>query len=224
MWAPSTIGINNNLSACETCISSWSTNVKFTRWVDDDFGSVKHVFWDDFLDDFLCQNIVNLLVGNIWGMLGGDQDVVNSDWLEDTLILLLILNNNLGFAIRPQPWDSSIFSINGHLLADLICKHMGVWVKGFGIPLIGGISKHESLITSSHIQLILGFVDSSSDVCILSMDINDNIAFIAIKTNIFAGEAYLSADSSGNLLEVNFALIDGYFSKKNDLKSGCKIR
>jgi hypothetical protein len=61
-------------------------------------------------------------------------------------------------------------------------------------------------------------MNSGGDVGILSMDINDDIAVVAVETNVLAGESDLLADLPGDLLEVNFVLIDTDFSKKNDLK------
>ena len=63
-------------------------------------------------------------------------------------------------------------------------------------------------------------MDSSGNICILSMDINDDIAFITVKTNIITGETYFLADSPGNLLEVNLVFVNTNFSKKNNLKCG----
>ena len=91
-------------------------------------------------------------------------------------------------------------------------------MEGLLVPLISGITEHESLITSTHIQLILRLMDSGSDVSILSVNVDDDIAFVGIETNIVAGETNFLADSSGNLLEVDLGLVDADFSEKNDLK------
>ena len=150
-------------------------------------------------------------------MLGGDKDVVNSDWLQNTLVLLLILDDDLGFAIWSQPWDLAILSLDGHNLAELVCEHVRVWVKRFLVPLIGGITEHESLITGAHVELILLLVNSGSDVGILSVHIDDNVAVVGVETNVVTGESDLLADSSGNLLEVNLRLVNANFTKENNL-------
>jgi len=109
----------------------------------------------------------------------------------------------LRFAVWSQPWDGSVLSADSHFLADQVSKNMRVWVKGFLIPFIGGISEHESLISSTHIELILLSMDSSGNVGILSVNVKDNIAISSVKTNILTGEAYILADLSSNLLEVD---------------------
>ena len=102
-----------------------------------------------------------------------------------------------------MPWNFTILSLDGHNLAELIGKNVRVWVEGLLIPLIGGISEHKSLITGSHISLILSSVDGGGDVGILSVDVQDDVAVVGIESDVIAGETILLADSSSNLLEVN---------------------
>ena len=217
MWAPSTIGIDNNFSTGEAGVSSWTSYVKLARWVDNDLSTNQHVLWYDLLDNFLGQNLGDLLVGNLWGVLGRDQNIVNTDWLQDTLWLLLIFDNDLRFAIWSQPWDLAILSLDGHDLAKLVCKDVGVWVEGDGVPLVGGVTEHETLITGAHIELILVSVDGSGNVGILSVHVDNDIALIGVETDLLAGETNFLADSSGNLLEVDLRLVNANFSKKNNL-------
>jgi len=150
-------------------------------------------------------------------VLGGYQDVVNSDWLENTLSLLLIFNDNLRFAVRPQPWDLTVLSFDCHDLANRVCKHVRVWMKSFSVPFVGCITEHKSLITSTHVELVLLLVNSSGDVGILSVHVDDNVALISVESNVLTNESDLSADSSGNLFEVNLRLVNAYFSEKNNL-------
>ena len=156
-------------------------------------------------------------------MLGRDEDVVNSDWLDHTLLSFFVLNDNLRLAIWSQPWDLAILSLDGHDLAKLVGEDVRVWMEDLLIPLIGGISEHKSLISSSHISLILGLVNSGGNVGILGVHVNNDLAVVAVETDILAGETNLSADLSGNLLEVDLILIDRDFSEKNDLKKGRKL-
>jgi len=216
VWAPSTIGIDDNFSTSETGISGWTSNIELTRWVDNDLGIGEHLSWDNLLDDFIGEDLVDGLVGDLRGVLSGDKDVVHSDWLKHTLVFLLILNDNLRFAIWSQPWDLSILSLDGHNLAELIGENVRVWVEGLLIPLISGISEHESLITGSHVKFVLLTVDGSGNVGILSVDVQDDIAVIGIESDVLAGETNFLADSSGNLLEVNLTLVNGNFSEKNN--------
>jgi hypothetical protein len=60
-------------------------------------------------------------------------------------------------------------------------------------------------------------MDSSSDVLILSVNINDDRAGVGIKTNIIACESDFSSNLSGNLFEVYLSAIDTDFSEQNNL-------
>ena len=90
-------------------------------------------------------------------------------------------------------------------------------MESLGIPLIGGVTEHESLITSTHIFLVFGGVDTSSDVLVLSVNVKNNSASVGIESNIFRGESDISGNLSGNLLEVDLGAINRDFSKKNNL-------
>ena len=90
-------------------------------------------------------------------------------------------------------------------------------MKSLSIPFISSITEHESLITSSHIFLIFFFMDTSSDVLILSVNIDNNRAGVGIKTNIIACESDFSGNLSGNLFEVYLSGINTDFSEQNNL-------
>jgi hypothetical protein len=89
---------------------------------------------------------------------------MHSQWSNRSLSNLIVLNDNLGFAVRSQPWKGAVLSQLGHLLANLTSKHMGVWMEGLAIPLIGGITKHEALVAGSHIFFRFVGVDGGSDL------------------------------------------------------------
>jgi hypothetical protein len=103
--------------------------------------------------------------------------------------------------------------LDSHFLANEVGKDVRVWVKSLSIPFVGSISEHESLITGSHIHLVFVSVDGSSNVSILSMDIDDDLAIIAIETYILTSETNFFANLSGNLLEVDLGLIYADFSQ-----------
>ena len=61
-------------------------------------------------------------------------------------------------------------------------------------------------------------VDSGSNVGILSVHVDDDVAVLSVESNVVTGESDLLADSSCNLFEVNLRLVNANFSKKNNLK------
>ena len=60
-------------------------------------------------------------------------------------------------------------------------------------------------------------MDSSSNVGILCMNIDNNRAGIGIKANISTGKSNFSSNLSGNLFEVYLSAIDTDFSEQNNL-------
>jgi len=120
MWAPSSIGVDDDLSSGKSGISSWTSDVELSRWVDDDLGANEHLCWDDLLDDIFSEGLLDHIIGDVRVMLGGDKDIVHSNWLQKSFCLLFILDDNLRFAVWSQPWDLTILSLDGHNLANLV--------------------------------------------------------------------------------------------------------
>jgi hypothetical protein len=142
MRSPSSIGVDDNFSSGQTCICLRTTNIKFTRGIDNNFRILKHILWDNLFNDLLSQGISNGLIVSVWMMLGRNKNVINPDWLHLAIWLWLILNNDLGFTIGSQPWDCSTVSLYHHLLANFVCKIMRIRMERLFIPLISGIPEH----------------------------------------------------------------------------------
>jgi hypothetical protein len=100
MGSPSTISINNNLTACKTCISVRTSENKLARWVNNNLWINKEVFWNNLFHNLFVNGWDNSLLRNVRIMLSWDQDVVNTNWSQLTIVLLFILKDNLGFSIR----------------------------------------------------------------------------------------------------------------------------
>jgi len=81
MTTPSSVGIDNDLSSSKTGISAGSSDHKRARRVQVvDSLIVNQVLREGWLDDELVQIGLDLFVGDIRGVLAGDQDGVDSDW------------------------------------------------------------------------------------------------------------------------------------------------
>ena len=218
VWAPSSIGIDNDLSSGEPCVGGWAANLELLRGVDNDLGIFEHVSGDDLLDDLLSQDLSDILVRDVGGVLGGDKDVVDADGLDIAIRKLLVFNNDLRLAVGSEPWDFTILSHDSHLLDNGVSKNMGVRVKSFRVPLISSVPEHESLISSSHIVLVLFFMYSGGNFSALGMNIYDDVAVISIKADVVADESDLLANPSRDLLEVDLFSLDADFSEKNNLR------
>lgn len=184
MWSPATVSIDDNLSSSKTGIGSWSSNNERSRWVDYQLSVGEHLCWADLLDDLLVESVLDGLVVDSGVVLGGNQDVVDGNW-DDLATLLSVFNNNLRLAIGSEPSDFSRVSLLSHSFGDLVGQVVGVWEQGLSVPFVGGIAEHESLISGSKVLLVLlGFVDSLGDFSGLGFNLDENIAVVAVKTNI----------------------------------------
>ena len=66
------------------------------------------------LDDVLHEVLVDLVVGDVLIVLGGDEDGVNTQG-DHGAALLAVLNSHLGLAIGTQPGDGAVLA---HLWND----------------------------------------------------------------------------------------------------------
>jgi len=103
MRSPATVGVNNNFSASQTCISLRSSDVKLSRRVDYYDGVLQHVGRNDLLDDLLSESLPDNIILNFGIVLSRDKDVVHSDWIELSVLQFFILTDDLRLAIGSQP-------------------------------------------------------------------------------------------------------------------------
>merc|ERR1711865_792927 len=133
MGAPAAIGIDDDLSPSKACITLRSADDELARRIDvqmrvvsEECDSGLAILQDDLLecclDDILHDSFVHVfharrshlsasvalaLLGTLslqWlSMLGGDEDSVNLLRLYGAILLLQILNGDLGLAIGSQP-------------------------------------------------------------------------------------------------------------------------
>lgn len=119
MGSPTTIGIDNDLTTCQTRVSAGSTDHKATRGVQvEDCLVVQQLGRDDGLDDVFHEIVTDLLVADVVVVLGRDNHSVYADRNHVTMVFL-ILNCNLSLSIRTNPLESSILADIGKSLAQL---------------------------------------------------------------------------------------------------------
>lgn len=151
MGTPSTVAVNNNLAASETCISLWSTNDEPSRWVKVVNGSLIEIFGgDNGFNDVLHEVVADLFVGYFWVVLGGDDNCVNPPWNKDFGCGILdVLACNLSLGIRAKPPYNVGFASNSEAGDELLGQNVSEWHELWG--LISGVSEHVSLITSTNV-------------------------------------------------------------------------
>lgn len=81
-------------------------------------------------------------------------------------------------------------------------------MESFGVPLIGGVSEHKSLISCSHVFFIFVQMYALGNFGRLSVHINDYLTIIAVNTLVIRSESNLFESLSSNLLKGDFVFID----------------
>jgi len=163
MGAPTTVRVDDNFSSGDTSISGGTTDIELTRGVNHedtlhefvaglDSSNVEKFLGAGGDDDLLNELLSDGRVVGVRVMLGRDKNVVNSCGLKIlTLFGVLVLNNDLGFAVRSQPGELSVLSQASHLLIDSAGELMGEGVEGLLVVLVSSVAEHNSLISSTDI-------------------------------------------------------------------------
>ena len=219
---PATVGIDDDLATSEACVSIGSTEGELTRGVDDDFGVNEEVLGDDLLDHLLVNGGPDGLVVDTRVVLLGDQDVVDANRGQLAIALVLVLENDLGFSIRTEPWDLTTVAHLGEGLAELVGQVVGVGVQDFRVPFVGGVSKHEALVAGAEVCFLLTSVDAVGDLSRLWLHVGDDLAVGAVESNSVARVPNLRANVAGNLLVVDSASRERRLTEKHDLKISCE--
>ena len=123
---PTTVSVDNDLSSGQTSISLRTTNDESTRRLDVVNTSViEQVLGDDLLDNLLHDLGSEVFGRDLLGVLGRDDDSVDSNGDNGTVTLLLVLDSDLGLGVGSEPSERSISSGSSHGGVELVGKHDG---------------------------------------------------------------------------------------------------
>merc|ERR1740121_2704239 len=192
MGSPTTICVDDNLTACKPSIALWTTDDELAGWVDVQVRVVPiqtqgrlSVFQNDLcqglLHDLLHDQLVHLLhawrcrvrapvpshllatSGLQWlCMLRGDNNSMNLLRLNRAVLPLQILDGDLSLAIWSQPPKQPTLAHVGQLLAQARGHGMCQWHTI--LRLIASIPEHDSLVASTYVEVILAHVHSPCNV------------------------------------------------------------
>lgn len=199
--APATISINDDLTASDTSITLRTANDEASRRVKVIDGLViKEVCGDHSLDNLLEETSTDLLVGDVLSVLGRDNDGVDADRNHGTSFAL-VLDGDLGLGIGAQPRKDALVAALREALHE--AGREGVSHGHELGRLIGCITKHETLVTSTDILGSTAYVDTVGDIGALLLDGNKNVAGVEIETLIGAVEADTLDNTTDNLLVID---------------------
>lgn len=202
--APTSVSVDDDLSAGEAGVTVGSADDEAAGGVDVVDGLLIEVLGgDDGLDDVLHDVLVNLLVGDVGLVLGGDDDGVDADG-DHAAVLLLVLDGDLGLTIGAQPLEGSILANVGETLAEAGGEEVGEGHELGG--LIGGVAEHDALVTSADLLDALVEVDALGDIGALLLDGDDDVAGVAVDALVGGGVADVADGGTDDVLEIDLGV------------------
>lgn len=176
---PTTVGIDNDLTASETGITLRTTDDEAAGGLDVvDSAVIEELGGDDLANNLLLNDRTELLSGDIVTVLGRDNDGVDAQRLDGTVVVG-VLNGDLGLGIGEQPGDGAIITGGLHGSVKLVGKDdsQGQELRG----LVGGIAEHDTLVTSTELLKSLLVVKTLSDIGGLLLNGNQDVAGLVVK-------------------------------------------
>lgn len=176
---PAAVGVDNDLTASKTGITLRTANDEAARGLDVIDGAViQKVGRNDLLDDLLPELLTEVLGGDVVAVLGRDDNGIHTQRL-DSAVVVGILNGDLGLGVRTDPWEGSIETSLLHGLVQLVGKQNGQWQELRG--LVGGIAKHDTLVTGTELLESLLIVKTLGNIGGLLLNSDQDIAGLVVE-------------------------------------------
>ena len=176
---PATVGVDNDLTASQTGITLRTTDDEAARGLDVVDGAViEELGRDDLLDDLLLDLRAELLSGDVVGVLGGDDDSVDAQGHDGTVVVR-VLDGDLGLGVRARPGDGAVVTGSLHGSVELVGEQDGQGEELGG--LVGGITEHDTLVTGTELLESLLVVETLGNVGGLLLNGNEDVAGLVVE-------------------------------------------
>ena len=133
---------------------------------------------DGLLDDVLLDRLAELLSSDVGGVLGGDDDGVDTDG-DNSAVVVLVLDSDLGLGVGPQPRQGAVAAGSGHGRVELVGEHQGEGEELRG--LVGSIAEHDALVTGAEALKRLVVVQSLGNVGGLLLNGDEQVAGLVVE-------------------------------------------
>mmetsp|Transcript_18826 Transcript_18826/g.56867 ORF Transcript_18826/g.56867 Transcript_18826/m.56867 type:complete len:327 (+) Transcript_18826:548-1528(+) len=114
-----------------------------------------------------------------FGVLRRDDNGVDAEGLDRAISVLLVLDGDLGLAIRTEPPQSAVLADICERLAELGGHQMGQ--RHCALGLVRSVAEHDALVTRTDVEVGLADVHATSDVGRLLVDADEHLARVARK-------------------------------------------
>jgi hypothetical protein len=155
------------------------------------------------LDDLLLDLLAELLNGDVGRVLGGDNDGVNTE-RDDGTVVVCVLDSDLGLGVGPEPGEGAVVAGISHGLVELVGKLDGEG-KVLG-GLVGGIAEHDTLVTSTKLLESLLVVKTLGNVGALLLNGNEDVASLVVEALLGRVVANVLDGVTDDLLVVDLCL------------------
>lgn len=174
------VGVDDDLTSGQTGITLGTTDDEETRGLEVVDGAViQELGRDGLLDDLLEELLADGLGGDILAVLGGDDDGVDTEGLDGTVVVG-VFNGNLSLGVRTNPGDGSVETALLHDAVKLVSEEESEGEELGG--LVGGISEHDTLVTSTELLKGLIVVKTLSDIRGLLLNGDQDVASLVVET------------------------------------------
>ena len=167
---------------------------------------------DGLLDDLVKDLLAEVLGGDVVGVLGGDDDGVDADG-DDSTVVVLVLNSDLGLGVGSQPRQRAVAAGSRHGSVELVGEGESEGEELGG--LVGGITEHDTLVTSTEALESLLVVQTLGNIGRLLLNSNEQVEGLVVET---LGGVIVTDVLDGvtdDLLVVNLGL-GGDFTENHD--------
>ena len=207
MASHTAVGVDDDLSAGQAAVALRAADDKAAGGVDVDFRFGAHQFlWNDGVDDLALDVGAKLLHRHIRGVLVGNNDGFHRD-----RPVVLILDGDLGLAVRTQVRKGAVLAHLGQALCQLVRQRDGHRHQLRGV--VAGKAEHHALVARTVVLLgdagFLGFqraVNTQRDVAGLLVDRGDDAAGVAVKAKFCAVVADVADNLARDFGDVDIAL------------------
>lgn len=139
---------------------------------------IKVLGGDGLLDDLLEDLLAELLGGDVFAVLSRDDDSVDAE-RDDGTVVVLVLNGNLGLGVGTEPGERAIAAGGRHGSVKLVGEEESEGEELGG--LVGGITEHDTLITSTEVLEAVIQVKTLSDIGGLLLDGDEEVQGLVVE-------------------------------------------
>lgn len=176
---PTTVGVDDDLSTGQTGVTLGTTDDESARGLDVVDGLVVQQFrGDNLLDDVLLDFLSEVFSGDLVGVLGRDDDGVDSEGLDGTAVLL-VFDGDLGLGVGSQPGQGAVSSGVGQGGVELVRqKHRQ---RQLFVGFVGGVTEHDTLVTGTQFFQGLFQMQTLGDVGRLLFDGDQHVTGLVVE-------------------------------------------